>query len=46
MTVKSKAFLLPIPCVNFTDKWYSVEESIFYGDLTLINMNVSDELHL
>lgn len=38
MTVKSKVFLLPIPYINFTDKWNSIEKSIFYDDLTLINM--------
>lgn len=38
MTVKSKVFLLRIPYINFTDKWNSIEKSIFYDDLTLINM--------
>lgn len=38
MTVKSKAFLLPIPYINFTDKLNSIEKSIFYDDLSLINM--------
>lgn len=46
MTVKSKAFLLPIPYINLTNKWYSIEDSIFYGALTLINMNVFNEWHL
>lgn len=46
MTVKSKVFLLPIPYINFTDKWNSIEKSIFYDDLTLINMNFFNEWHL